>query len=298
MEGFKRRQTVNSETDFLDRGLSLLNEQTTVDPGQQTYAGYRRNFGSRFDDFYRTGMPVRGYPYNYEGSLENNNLEDPRGSGFETRANQDNRFLHRSDEAGSGQAYPQNHPDRELWRIAGPYTGRGPRNYHRTDEQIHEDICERLTQHGQIDASGIEVQVQEGEVTLIGTVDRKREKRIAEDLAYTVHGVRDVINRIQLDEEHGVRVRGAGFEDVGMPGRVHSGMNVYGRDGGFLGRVKLVREHDFLLGRQMARDTYVPFSAVRRTNGDIILWIIRDEIHAQNWEKPPLFGSLEKAGGS
>jgi osmotically-inducible protein OsmY len=298
VEGFRRRQNLNSETDFLDWRLSSPGDHTKADPNLQTDAGHRRNFGSRFDDFYRTGMQVQGYPYNYEVNLENNSLEERSESRLDPTADQDNRFLLRPDDERRAQVYQRNNPDRELWRITGPYTGRGPRDYHRTDEQILEDICERLTQHGQVDASGIDVKVNDGEVYLSGTVDRKREKRIAEDLAYTVRGVRDVINRIRLDAEDGVRVRGAGFENVVMPGRMHAGMNVYGRDGGFLGRVKLVREQDFLLDRPMARDYYVPFSAVRRTNGDIMLWITRDEIHTQHWEKPPLFGSFEKAGGS
>src|SRR5882672_12103971 len=35
----------------------------------------------------------------------------------------------------------------------GPYVGYGPRGYQRTDERIHEDVCERLTAHGALDAS-------------------------------------------------------------------------------------------------------------------------------------------------
>src|SRR5882672_6063916 len=54
--------------------------------------------------------------------------------------------------------------------VPGPYVGYGPRGYHRTDERIHEDVCERLTEHGDLDATDIEVGVTTGEVMLSGTV--------------------------------------------------------------------------------------------------------------------------------
>jgi hypothetical protein len=63
------------------------------------------------------------------------------------------------------------------------YTGRGPRNYQRTDERIHEDVCERLTDDPQVDAFDIEVRVKDGEVTLVGNVNSRQQKRRAEDVA-------------------------------------------------------------------------------------------------------------------
>jgi len=80
----------------------------------------------------------------------------------------------------------------------GPYTGRGPRNYRRSDERIREDVSELLTQHGQIDASEFEVTVENGEVTLNGAVDSRRTKRLAEDVVERVRGVRDVHNRLRV----------------------------------------------------------------------------------------------------
>ena len=64
----------------------------------------------------------------------------------------------------------------------GPYTGRGPKGYQRADERIREDVCEALAQHGDIDASEIEILVQNGEVTLTGTVEDRYQKRLAEDV--------------------------------------------------------------------------------------------------------------------
>jgi hypothetical protein len=88
----------------------------------------------------------------------------------------------------------------EHWESPGPYTGRGPRGYQRSDERIREDVCERLTQHGQIDASDIDVQVADGVVTLSGSVDKRQAKRMAEDLAESVSGVKDVQNQIRIQQ--------------------------------------------------------------------------------------------------
>jgi len=72
---------------------------------------------------------------------------------------------------------------------AGPHRGRGPKGYKRTDERIHEDVCERLTEDPLIDASNVEVIVKDGEITLNGTVTSRGLKRRAEDLVELASGV-------------------------------------------------------------------------------------------------------------
>ena len=86
----------------------------------------------------------------------------------------------------------------EVWLIPGPHTGRGPKGYQRSDERIHEEVCERLTQHGQVDASAVEVQVNQGEVTLSGMVDSRQAKRMAEEAVETVSGVKEVHNNLRV----------------------------------------------------------------------------------------------------
>jgi hypothetical protein len=85
----------------------------------------------------------------------------------------------------------------------GPYEGVGPRNYRPSDERIREDVCMRLTQHGQIDASEVEVEVNEGEVTLSGTVEDRRIKRMVEANVELIGGVVDVHNRLRLRNRPG-----------------------------------------------------------------------------------------------
>jgi hypothetical protein len=85
--------------------------------------------------------------------------------------------------------------------MEGPHTGRGPRNSYRSDERIRDDACDRLTRHGGIDASDIEVDVAQGEVTLRGTVDSRAQKRMAEDVVESVPGVRDVHNQLRVQQQ-------------------------------------------------------------------------------------------------
>ena len=89
----------------------------------------------------------------------------------------------------------------EIWMMPGPYTGQGPVSYKRSDERIREDICERLTQHGLVDASRIEVEVTQGEVTLRGSVNSRGAKRMAEETAESVSGVKDVQNQLRVNPE-------------------------------------------------------------------------------------------------
>jgi osmotically-inducible protein OsmY len=78
------------------------------------------------------------------------------------------------------------------------YSGRGPKNYRRPDERILEDVSDRLTDDGMVDASEITVEVKQGEVTLSGTVTDRDQKRRAEDLSERVSGVKDVINALRI----------------------------------------------------------------------------------------------------
>jgi hypothetical protein len=85
----------------------------------------------------------------------------------------------------------------------GPYTGRGPRGYKRSDDRICEEVCERLMHLGQVDATGIDVNVEQGEVTLKGTVRDRWQKRMAEDAAEMVWGVKDVNNKLKTEGNSG-----------------------------------------------------------------------------------------------
>lgn len=88
-------------------------------------------------------------------------------------------------------------------RFEGPggYRGRGPRGYQRSDDRIREDVCDRLTDDDEIDASDIDVRVESGCVTLAGTVEHRDAKRRAEDVAESIAGVREVQNNLRVQQQ-------------------------------------------------------------------------------------------------
>jgi osmotically-inducible protein OsmY len=109
----------------------------------------------------------------------------------------------------------------DRWAQVGPYTGRGPKGYERSDERIREDICDRFTQHGYLDASDIEIRVERGEITLFGTVDSREAKHLAEDIAEEVSGVKNVQNQLRVSHgqeressQHGGLQQSAGGQET------------------------------------------------------------------------------------
>lgn len=88
------------------------------------------------------------------------------------------------------------------------FAGKGPKGYTRSDERIREEISDALMADDDIDASEIEVEVKNGEVTLSGTVDSRETKRSAEDLVESVQGVRNVQNSLRVQSGEG---RGSGL---------------------------------------------------------------------------------------
>jgi hypothetical protein len=79
--------------------------------------------------------------------------------------------------------------------------GKGPKGFRRSDERIRETINDILTDDDQLDASEIEVSVQDGDVTLSGIVAEKDSKRRAEELVESVSGVSNVENRIRVSKD-------------------------------------------------------------------------------------------------
>jgi osmotically-inducible protein OsmY len=164
--------------------------------GGYGYQGQDRGYGNQgFDRGYGYGAYggyERGYPgyggYGYGGYTGyggyGNDAGEWRGAGGMGYESGTSRYLGGTQTQGRwGQ---QSH------------AGRGPRNYQRSDDRIEEDVNEALTRHPGLDASEIDVKVQNGEVTLTGTVDSRQDKRMAEDAAESCSGVRDVHNQLRV----------------------------------------------------------------------------------------------------
>jgi hypothetical protein len=75
--------------------------------------------------------------------------------------------------------------------------GRGPKGYKRSDERIHDEVCERIARSG-INADEVEVKVEGGEVTLTGSVDRRDDKWHLETICESVFGVDEVHDHLRV----------------------------------------------------------------------------------------------------
>jgi osmotically-inducible protein OsmY len=80
------------------------------------------------------------------------------------------------------------------------HRGRGPAGYTRSDERILEDACDALTEDWRVDGRQIQVTVENGELTLDGTVQSRAQKRRAEDCVEDLSGVRHVQNNLRVEE--------------------------------------------------------------------------------------------------
>jgi len=122
-------------------------------------------------------------------------------------------------QGGYGESRPEL-KSRGAAERSGGHRGRGPRNILRSDERIADDLIERLTRDEDIDAREILVAVDAGTVTLTGEVPERGMKHLAENLAVSVQGVRDVNNRLAVDK---------GSASFGPPGQaVRSGFDQQG----------------------------------------------------------------------
>ncbi len=87
----------------------------------------------------------------------------------------------------------------QMQNYEGTHSGKGPKGWKRSDESIKERVCECLEHDSHIDASEIEIAVADGVVTLTGSVEDRRMKRMAEEAIEHLPGVRDVRNELRAN---------------------------------------------------------------------------------------------------
>ena len=110
-------------------------------------------------------------------------------------------------DGGVGRRHPEGSYGELNWEWEGaqrgPFSGKGPKGYRRSDDRIREDAGEALYRAGDLDASDMTVEVHEGEIVLDGMVADRRSKRRAEELVEGLPGVRDVHNRLRISRGTG-----------------------------------------------------------------------------------------------
>lgn len=206
------------EGDDYDRRAVSRVRRTASDYGRDYERGYNRenysaarNEGRYTRDYDRASNTPGDYERRERGRISSSSGgggagREPDDRGWWERArdevaswfgDEEAERRRRQDEQNSGQSAGASY-ERGGQGPRGSFRGRGPRGYRRSDERIRDDINDRLTEHDEIDASDIEVGVQNGEVTLTGMVDSRRTKRLAEVIAESVTGVTNVENRLRV----------------------------------------------------------------------------------------------------
>jgi flavin-binding protein dodecin len=173
-------------------------DYSRTDYGARGY-GQRSNFGPRDYPNRDYHSQEHGSPYSRRSSYEDPydsppqrsgyNLGGGRGYGWRSSGNWPEQGFEQQRASTSELGYGQRR---------GP---RGPKGYKRSDERIREDVCDRLSQHWDLDASEIEVSVNGGEVTLTGSIADRDQKFRAENIADAVGGVNEVHNQLRVRRE-------------------------------------------------------------------------------------------------
>lgn len=89
--------------------------------------------------------------------------------------------------------------DRRMYSTMSNY-GKGPRQ-RRSDEHIHDEVCELLYWHPDVDASDVTVKVKDNIVFLEGSVDSRHAKKMAGIIVEKVRGVFDVFNKLSVKRD-------------------------------------------------------------------------------------------------
>lgn len=196
-----------------------------MDDASRDRDGYRdRPWGQGYD--YGRGPEYRGQRYgsnydmggrgsNYYGSDSGYGSYGPgTGPGFQGYGQGTGRGGNYAGDRDAGFYSGRYGFESEANRNRGGFAGRGPKGYQRSDARINEDVCDRLCDAPDLDATNIEVKVEHGEVTLAGSVSDRSDKRRAEDLIENVSGVREVHNNLRVGRDW----ENQGITGSGQPG--------------------------------------------------------------------------------
>lgn len=108
---------------------------------------------------------------------------------------------------GEGSRFEDYRTDYAMAEGAAPegrtFAERGRKREGHSDRVLWAVIVERLEDERRLDLSDVQVLVQDGEVTLNGTVKHKADKRRIEDIA-DIDGVKNVQNNLRPREKRGL----------------------------------------------------------------------------------------------
>jgi osmotically-inducible protein OsmY len=196
------------DRNYGDRNWQQTDQQRRTGQGSPNYRGL-------YQEQVWTRDPSSGNLYGYEYTTRVdprrfNQGDESRDRWRTTEAEQNRRFdidrgWYTPGTSGYGNRGFEN-------RYGESQYGKGPKGYTRSDERIREDVCDRLSDDDEVDARDITVTVKNAEVILEGSVNDRRSKHRAEDIAESVSGVKDVTNHLRarkgLLQELGDKISG------------------------------------------------------------------------------------------
>lgn len=187
---------------FNDRGMNSGWNNSYDNSRNQGYNSYPQNsFGNQRSDYGGSYLENEGYGNRRSDSYGSQSWEGSYGNNYNSglnTGNYDTQWNYGQSNSGQGNYGQRNLMGNENM---GQHRGKGPKGYKRSDERIKEDINDRLSDDAHLDASGIEVNVNNGEVSLSGTVSDRNSKRRAEDIVDAISGVQNVENKLRLKQE-------------------------------------------------------------------------------------------------
>ena len=219
------RRYYNDYNSYGDDYSSNQNSQSYNRPGYNypqsnvnNYTGYESqymNSGSAYDN----SQPYRNNEHqssSYRNRDGQNNDWNTRNGDYNKNNSYDNQDRYRSDNYNNQERGWWDRTRDEVSSWFGDddaerrrrmdelrdenHRGKGPKNYKRSQERIKEDVNDKLSDHWMLDASNIEVDIKNSEVTLNGTVNNRNDKRRAEDIAESVSGVTHVQNNLRVSK--------------------------------------------------------------------------------------------------
>jgi osmotically-inducible protein OsmY len=172
---------------------------------------YGQGYGGQGQGYYSEQEQARNRGSSFNQSSFNQS-QSPFSGGQDNYENQSRYGFQqgRGNDWNSGAGYPQGTQSwqeregaqRGAFGLQSSHRGKGPQGYSRSDERIKEDVCERLSEHHFIDASSINVEVEQGVVTLEGSVPDRWQKYQTEDLVDAISGVKDIHNRLTVSRNN------------------------------------------------------------------------------------------------
>jgi osmotically-inducible protein OsmY len=174
-------------------------EYPTYQPPQGQYQRQKQNqynYGTRERDLMREDR-------SFDSRYRERHPESSRYYGNEGDYSSLNRQSYDQGYSRSQYGYP-NQDQFNMTQRSGDmernFSGRGPKGWTRSDDNIRDEVCMALERHPRIDASEIEVDVKEGVVTLKGNIHDRPAKRLAEDIVEWLPGVKDINNQLTVDK--------------------------------------------------------------------------------------------------